>query len=909
MDHGQLPGPFLEIVEVAVSVNINSERSGEEKIGGLGIDNFEPVGSLSDYCENFGDGLALRVRDRLNNVRKRDETPKSVAALIFDTGLSTVSASDRIRKLRKGLAKNVDNFLDPVAINTIQKKNSPLELGLLECDDDFSLQMDDFKNLFDEAAKRIHSLDIVQKCSHRRNLFMSQLDQISERINSLDFAHIDEILLSVPCWSRGGGISYEREFCQLTQSQLEHLGENWSLNSLINAHIKGSNLNLGFMGLSALSTTARNFTNSLLGKGTSTLEEESNRSEYTCEEAENDNSKVMEKTSTALDIHEKLREEERRRLDKFRASKFPTGVQSDQFNDADRERDSATSSIISEVLDDLLHYEHLLCFRQHSAQVTILGCEMWPPKLYSSKISGEERPHYVTRIILSDIRVILPPNSPKCNCGDESGYGTFSSKFTKSIISRAGLDSRHAFTVRRDLQSFCLLHAELDRLLKELTTYDIEIYSPHFPDAFAIGLVEESFKSENKSSQLRDPAKFMGGQPYVYNSEIDSAHLPNCSTTQRMKLCMSSLEKYLYGVFSLMENIDDHAAELKSPYFIPQDEDPEAKFWREKRSEGLEKFLSALGLLIGNFLQASDLQDILEVRESSGSISSGPLQAVPELSTSITSSSCSPTSSSSTSSAPTLSSMSIEKRRPCWYPFANEGLRLQLQVHDEQGGRLSIREDDELLRRQKFKCLGCGEPLQSLFFGLDQNYLPCRYTGGLFCKRWCHSNDHRIIPHRLLLYWDCVPHRICQQATNFLDDIWEKPVLNVKDINSLLYEGIPALTYTKNLRGRAVSLFETMIGINASKAIEVTKDTLGHDLHFLLSNEFYSLRNLLGVNNCETQSLLKTFTKRLIEISPSSVQCGDLDESVLDANVPSSLTVTIGKLIQNLSDTILENMV
>jgi hypothetical protein len=61
-------------------------------------------------------------------------------------------------------------------------------------------------------------------------------------------------------------------------------------------------------------------------------------------------------------------------------------------------------------------------------------------------------------------------------------------------------------------------------------------------------------------------------------------------------------------------------------------------------------------------------------------------------------------------------------RRPCWYPYATEGLWLHLQTRDEQGGKLSLRGDDELLRRQKFKCFGCGEPLQSLFFGLDVNY-------------------------------------------------------------------------------------------------------------------------------------------------------------------------------------------
>ena len=251
---------------------------------------------------------------------------------------------------------------------------------------------------------------------------------------------------------------------------------------------------------------------------------------------------------------------------------------------------------------------------------------------------------------------------------------------------------------------------------------------------------------------------------------------------------------------------------------------------------------------MGNFLQATDLQDIFEVRKDNNDRSSS--------------------SNTTNSKQPQPNSV---VRRPCWYPYATEGLCLKLKVNDDQGGRLSLRGEEELLRRQKFKCLGCGEPLQSLFFGLDQNYQPCRYTGGLFCKRWCHSNDHRVIPHRMLLYWDCVPHRVCQQVSKFLDIVLDKPILNLNSINSLLYEGIPYLNNLKNLRLRATSVLETMLEFDPERALDITSSILQKYIYLVVAHDYFSMKDLISIDRQpELHRLLSFYIKKLIEINPGS---------------------------------------
>ena len=203
----------------------------------------------------------------------------------------------------------------------------------------------------------------------------------------------------------------------------------------------------------------------------------------------------------------------------------------------------------------------------------------------------------------------------------------------------------------------------------------------------------------------------------------------------------------------------------------------------------------------------------------------------------------------------------IRVQRPSWHPFATSGLLLRVVVNDEQGGKLSLKNEEELLRGQRSKCVGCGEPLISGFFGLERNYQPCRYHGGLFCKRWCHIDAHRVVPHRLLNFWDAVPHRVCAAAALFLDEVWSNPVLHLSAINPLLYEGLPALRQSRALRARLAEQLDCLTERDpcvAEAVVECVLQTLGpHRVYLCVSEELYSMADLLQVQG----DLLPALTK------------------------------------------------
>jgi hypothetical protein len=222
-------------------------------------------------------------------------------------------------------------------------------------------------------------------------------------------------------------------------------------------------------------------------------------------------------------------------------------------------------------------------------------------------------------------------------------------------------------------------------------------------------------------------------------------------------------------------------------------------------------------------------------------------------------------------------------QHPCWYSYASSGLRFSLVVHDDFGGRLSVKSEEELLRIQRSKCIGCGEPLLSGFLGLDRNYLPCRYHGGLFCKRWCHADDHRVIPHRILLYWDKTPHRVCRQAAIFLDYIWSKPLLKLKSINPLLYEGVPILRITKSLRSRISILLDSMIDIDAEQVRDCLLAILGPNrIHLCVTDELYSMKDIVNIQSGQLVKDLQDLIENLITVAPTTAflaQQADIDDS------------------------------
>jgi hypothetical protein len=470
---------------------------------------------------------------------------------------------------------------------------------------------------------------------------------------------------------------------------------------------------------------------------------------------------------------------------------------------------------------------------------------------------------YLLRETSSDSDQSYNLNSPK---GISSAYQYFCATMRTHLKHQIGKESAIVFTVRRDLASLCAFHAKLINVLSET-----EVQPPPFPDPFLTGNVEDEVKlrllsTSNSKKRLRF------GQPFVYGKTLRKQHA-SCNFTSmgtRMETLkdyrafdesLSQVQSYLQSVIALIESIDDD-------FDIHTHCD-----------DSLRRLPEELGKLFGQFLQAADTADIIEdgaalkTRDSMTSNYS-IADALIETFTSprgneFRSSRGYDTYERAINAEFPNKCKYAESCRPCFYPYATSGLALKVIIHDEKGSYVGMRKDEELLRAQRSKCLGCGQPLQSGLFGLDKNFTQCRYLNGLFCHRWCHAEEQRVIPHRLLLYWDCKTYKVSRQAAAFLDHFSKKPVLQIDVINPLLYQGVPTLRFIRNVKNRISNMLEVLMEVDASHAYDVIVDTLGVDkIHVCTIDELLSVNDLIDIENGAMAARLQRLLDALISATP-----------------------------------------
>ena len=457
--------------------------------------------------------------------------------------------------------------------------------------------------------------------------------------------------------------------------------------------------------------------------------------------------------------------------------------------------------------------------------------------------------------------------------------------------------SRRVFTVKRDLAALSLFHAQLSDLLLLHPRRDIS--PPPFPDPFLVAIVEEELigSAENKSVNsfsMKMMQTKLESENFAYSSSMrDQCQYSRGKESLRSKGLdgvLESIQEYLRGIFALVQLIDEVTLACKDSNVLLGDGDGDGSGNGNGETEGEDEgdvsdcsLLLKLGSLVGSFLSNKGKEENI--------FTSAPVPAtpsvqqetvIPSLMDTLADFALLPVSTSSallslisggTSPSPKSSTSVPQSEKAddgrrisgaCWQPYVRGGLKTRLTFHDDQGGRLSLKSDDELLRTQKSRCMGCGKPLSAQwgFLGLDRNYQPCRYYGGLFCRKWCHADDRRLIPNRLLLYWDHKAHRVSIQAAKFLDDLWNKPFIHLSTANPLLYEGVPTLRLARNMRGRVVQLIERVLESGSCDEISVVKDaivnTLGvNQVHLCLSQEIYSLSDLMCVQTGEVLAVLE----------------------------------------------------
>ncbi|XP_005397031.1 PREDICTED: pleckstrin homology domain-containing family M member 3 isoform X2 [Chinchilla lanigera] len=142
------------------------------------------------------------------------------------------------------------------------------------------------------------------------------------------------------------------------------------------------------------------------------------------------------------------------------------------------------------------------------------------------------------------------------------------------------------------------------------------------------------------------------------------------------------------------------------------------------------------------------------------------------------------------------------------------------------------------LTAQSFKCAGCQRSI-----GLSNGKAKvCNYSGWYYCSS-CHVDDSFLIPARIVHNWDTSKYKVSKQAKEFLEYVYEEPLIDIQQENPMLYLHAEPLATVVRLRQRLKSLRAYLFSCRAAVAEDLRRRIFPRE-YLLQQIHLYSLADL-----------------------------------------------------------------
>ncbi|XP_057617505.1 pleckstrin homology domain-containing family M member 3 isoform X2 [Chionomys nivalis] len=165
------------------------------------------------------------------------------------------------------------------------------------------------------------------------------------------------------------------------------------------------------------------------------------------------------------------------------------------------------------------------------------------------------------------------------------------------------------------------------------------------------------------------------------------------------------------------------------------------------------------------------------------------------------------------------------------------------------------------LTAQSFKCAGCQRSI-----GLSNGKAKvCNYSGWYYCSR-CHVDDSFLIPARVVHNWDTSKYKVSKQAKEFLEYVYEEPLIDIQQENPMLYLHAEPLATVVRLRQQLKSLRAYLFSCRAAVAEDLRRRIFPRE-YLLQQIHLYSVADLQQV----IEGKLAPFLGKVIKFATSHV--------------------------------------
>jgi hypothetical protein len=158
------------------------------------------------------------------------------------------------------------------------------------------------------------------------------------------------------------------------------------------------------------------------------------------------------------------------------------------------------------------------------------------------------------------------------------------------------------------------------------------------------------------------------------------------------------------------------------------------------------------------------------------------------------------------------------------------------------------------LSMQLYRCAECKVQLMNSQFYLEPR--KCHYSGLYFCKT-CHWNNYSIIPGNIIHNWDFEQQPVSRQSLQIIRLFYERPVIKLEELNPKLFVFVQKLG---NIRQKRHNLMELKRYLDVCKFAlndKLIDNTVGTRRYMLQNSDYYSLYDLVCVENCSLQEYLQ----------------------------------------------------
>jgi hypothetical protein len=488
-------------------------------------------------------------------------------------------------------------------------------------------------------------------------------------------------------------------------------------------------------------------------------------------------------------------------------------------------------------------------------------------------------------------------------------------------------------TVKKSLPMLCAFHASLSRLLEPL-----DITPPAFPDPYEFGLFSDLLSDsiekvrgrerekdrEKEREKRRREREREKEKSLSLNKQVGKGKALDESTKHTFERMLEALQSYFQNILALFEFMDEleveHCKALSSLSLATADAlslslSPSGSQTDLSLSQSLSQSQSVsvslspdkdavkfalvarqVGRLFSRLLVSTDMHALLSTTDQAVQLMrererDRERQRQREI-VSIETERDSPSGSLSpprSSNAGSGREIEREKERErdsegsvFWAEEVRGGLSASFEgLTSHKETRFYAKDESDLLKIQRDRCLSCGESLQyksgsyALLGYFDnnkhKNYEICRYFGGLFCKKWCHSMQVRPLPYRILNYWDFKGYSVCKLAALFLDRVWEKPLLlSLSRTNRLLVEGVVALQQLRQSQRVIRELLPILFFEYPEKIITALSKTITKGRsHLLLAEDLFSLEDLLAIHKGALVEQMQRLSNFMVKLRDS----------------------------------------